>query len=197
MPLMNDVKILKANATDIDACIATQVIAFAADPFIRWLFPSATEYFRHFDPLARMYGGRAFENESAYRTVDADGCAMWLPPGVHPDEEGMGALMESVLPMERHADVFGFFEQLGAAHPTVEHWHLAVIGVDAHRQGEGYGSALLATSLAEVDRRHTAAYLESSNPKNIPLYRRFGFEVVGELQSGSSPVVYPMFRAAR
>jgi hypothetical protein len=36
--------------------------------------------------------------------------------------------------------------------------------------------------------------LESSNPKNISLYLRHGFEVIGEIQVGSSPVVTPMIR---
>jgi hypothetical protein len=56
---------------------------------------------------------------------------------------------------------------------------------------------MLAATLEVVDRAHMPAYLESSNPKNIPLYQRFGFEVQTELQFGSSPVVATMLRAAR
>jgi len=73
----------------------------------------------------------------------------------------------------------------------------AAIGVEPLSQGKGYGSALLKRGLEVCDRDHVAAYLEATNPANIPLYRRFGFEVVGEIQSGSSPVINPMFRAAR
>ena len=56
---------------------------------------------------------------------------------------------------------------------------------------------LLARSLEAVDAAHQAAYLESSNPRNVPLYERFGFQVVGTIQAGSSPPIYPMLRAAR
>lgn len=38
-------------------------------------------------------------------------------------------------------------------------------------------------------------YLESSNPANIPFYQRHGYEIIGEIQVGSSPVLTPMWRA--
>jgi hypothetical protein len=41
------------------------------------------------------------------------------------------------------------------------------------------------------------AYLESTNPKNIPLYERHGFEVLGTIQVGTSPAVCPMLRRPR
>jgi ribosomal protein S18 acetylase RimI-like enzyme len=51
--------------------------------------------------------------------------------------------------------------------------------------------------LKRVDAEHVPAYLESSNPRNISLYRRHGFEVVTTIQLGSSPTVVPMVRPAR
>lgn len=52
-------------------------------------------------------------------------------------------------------------------------------------------------ALRRVDEDRLPAYLESSNPRNISLYERHGFEVVGEIQVGKSPVMTPMIRAAR
>jgi len=93
--------------------------------------------------------------------------------------------------------VFGLLEQVGAGHPGMPPWYLPAIGVGPTRQGLGYGSALLAASLKEVDRTHDTAYLESSNPRNVPLYERFGFRVVGTIQSGSSPTIIRMLRSPR
>jgi len=42
-----------------------------------------------------------------------------------------------------------------------------------------------------------AAYLESSNPRNISLYLRHGFEILGTIQVGDSPTVTPMLRRPR
>jgi hypothetical protein len=47
------------------------------------------------------------------------------------------------------------------------------------------------------DRDHMLAYLESSNPKNIPLYERHGFELLGTIQVGTSPPIFPMLRTPR
>jgi hypothetical protein len=39
--------------------------------------------------------------------------------------------------------------------------------------------------------------LESSNPRNITLYQRHGFEILGTIQIGSSPTLVPMLRPPR
>jgi GNAT superfamily N-acetyltransferase len=93
--------------------------------------------------------------------------------------------------------VFGVLEQMDAYHPAEPHWYLPMIGVDPARQGKGYGSALLKHALARCDRDDKLAYLESSNPKNIPLYKRHGFELLGTIRVGSSPPLFPMVRKPR
>jgi hypothetical protein len=55
----------------------------------------------------------------------------------------------------------------------------------------------MAYALARCDRDHAPAYLESSNPRNIPFYSRHGFEPLGAIQVGSSPTVVPMLRGPR
>jgi ribosomal protein S18 acetylase RimI-like enzyme len=88
------------------------------------------------------------------------------------------------------------FEQMGQYHPDEPHWYLPLIGVDPAQQGKGYGSALLKHAFRLCDEDGTSAYLESSNPENIPLYRRHGFEVLGTIQVGSAPPITPMLRRA-
>jgi GNAT superfamily N-acetyltransferase len=61
-------------------------------------------------------------------------------------------------------------------------------------QCKGYGSVLMDHGVSVCDNQNIAAYLESTNPANIPLYERFGFEVVGEIQVGASPVITRMLR---
>ena len=72
-----------------------------------------------------------------------------------------------------------------------------MIGVDPSRQGQGLGSALLKAGLQRCDEEGLPAYLESSSPKNVPLYERHGFEVIGLIKPGDHPGLIPMYRPAR
>jgi ribosomal protein S18 acetylase RimI-like enzyme len=189
--------VLPASPEDRDRSSAALVAAFVSDPLTRWMFPDAEQYLRVFPQLLHSFGGSAFDLGTAHRTDDFAGAALWIPPGESVDEAALGTLMQDELAPDRLGTVFEFLVQVGAAHPEGEHWYLPVIGVDPLRQGTGYGSLLLATSLAEVDRQGATAYLESSNAANIPLYEKFGFEILSEIQSGDSPAVWPMFRPAR
>ena len=82
-------------------------------------------------------------------------------------------------------------------HPEEPHWYLAMVGVDAAHQGQGLGSKLIQAGLERCDRDGTIAYLESSNPANLPLYERHGFEVLKEIRIADAPPIYPMLRRAR
>lgn len=186
-----------ATPPDYDRSIAALVTAFVADPFIRWMFPDAKQYLYYFPRVLKYFAGRAFEHGSAHRSADFKAAALWLPPGVAPDEEALLAVLQEGVAPELQAEVLAVLEQVGASHPPVTHWYLPAIGVEPMCQGQGYGSALLARGVEVCDAGHVAAYLEATNPANIPLYERFGFEVVGEIQAGSSPAITPMLRAAR
>jgi ribosomal protein S18 acetylase RimI-like enzyme len=144
--------------------------------------------------LTRAFGGAAFAHGSAFCTGNHEGVALWLPPGVSPDEEAMVSLVEDSLDETRRQEMFTVFEQMAQFHPTEPHWYLPLIGVDPVHQGTGVGSALLRHVTERFDREGAVAYLESSNPRNIPLYERHGFKQVGQIQAGSSPVMVAMVR---
>ena len=72
-----------------------------------------------------------------------------------------------------------------------------MIGVGPAKQGKGCGSALLKHALEGCDCDNRLAYLESSNPQNIPLYERHGFEVLDTISVRSSPPLFPMLRKPR
>ena len=177
--------------------IDTIVLGFAADPIVRWLFPEPQEFLTTFPTLTRLFGGRAFEHNSAYKTDGYTGAALWLPPDIHPDEEGLTSLFDDKFSGVMLEDIFSLFEQMDKFHPDEPCWHLAFIAVDPAQQGNGLGSALLEHTLASCDKDHKLAYLESTNPANLPLYLRYGFEVIGDIQTGASPPMFPMIREPR
>jgi predicted N-acetyltransferase YhbS len=76
------------------------------------------------------------------------------------------------------------------ARPAGQFWYLAQIGVST--PGRGVGSALLGRRLASIE---GPAYLESSNLRNVPLYQRFGFDVIEEISlPEDGPTLWTMLR---
>jgi ribosomal protein S18 acetylase RimI-like enzyme len=145
----------------------------------------------------REFGGASFQHGTALVSADLRAAALWLPPGVQPDSEALEAVFRDTANRENLADLLATFEKMEQAHPPRSHWYLAMIGVEPHAQGQGLGAALMRHGVARCDRKGELAYLETSNPRNVPLYQRFGFEVTGEFQVGSAPLMTSMLRQPR
>jgi ribosomal protein S18 acetylase RimI-like enzyme len=172
----------------------TLTSAFSSDPVARWIFPDPQQYRASFPLFAQAYGGRAFKHRTAFSLADYHAAALWLPPGANPDEEAMVSLFQQAAAKDTLPQLFSILEQMGTYHPTEPHWYLPLLGVKPDMQGRGLGSALLRHALQQCDHARVPAYLESSNPRNIPLYERHGFRVLGTIQSGNSPELIPMLR---
>jgi GNAT superfamily N-acetyltransferase len=173
--------------------------AFLDDPVASHLIPG---------PRRRPAGLRTFFSilmshevlpfGGAYTTEDLAGAAMWMPPG-KPATSGPAALA-SLVPMipyvaGRHLGrTLRGLALVDAIHPKEPHWYLATLGTEPDRQGHGVGSALLAPVLARCDHDGARAYLESSKERNIPFYRRHGFEVTREVRLPGGPPLWMMWR---
>ena len=186
-----------ASARDREAVLDVLVRAFRADPVVRWVFPDAETYRESFRAFAAAFGGRAFDYRSAFYAGEMRGAALWLPPGVGPDEEALVPQLERDVPADRLDHLYTLLGEMGRYHPEEPHWYLPLIGVDPSHQDLGYGSALLRHVTERLDRAGRVAYLESTNPLNLPLYERHGFEVRGMITVGACPPVYPMVRQPR
>jgi ribosomal protein S18 acetylase RimI-like enzyme len=193
---MSELEVLIADVSEESALVAIITAAFITDPMARWSFPDAPTYLAVMPDVVRAFGGAAFTAGSAFH-VTGRAAALWLPPGVEPDAERLAALVAAHAPPHVVADSTGLFEQMAQFHPTEPHWYLPLIGVDPMAQNQGHGSKLLRALLSRADRDGVSAYLESSNPRNIPLYERHGFEALGTIQVGSSPPLVPMLRRSR
>lgn len=187
------------SAAEADQQAVTTVItlAFATDPMARWSMPDSVRYMAEMPSVVRAFGGNGYAHGSVHVVDPGRGAAMWLPPGVSPDIETLVGLVEANTPPGRLPDIMAVFEAMDTYHPKEPHWYLPLIGIDPAWQGQGIGSALMRHALAQADTDGLPAYLESSSPRNVPLYERLGFEVLGAIQVGSSPTLVPMLRRPR
>lgn len=189
--------VLAAEPGHADRVLGVLTLAFAADPPTRWLFPESDEYLRHFPIFARALGGAALPRRTALATRDHAGVALWLAPDAAPDEEALARLIEEGVAPQKQADMAAVVEEMVRCHPEEPHWYLPLIGVEPARQGRGLGAVLLRAALQRVDAEGLPAYLESTNPRNRPLYEQHGFAPIGEIKIGSCPPIVPMLRRAR
>lgn len=179
-----------------ERAVATLVLAFAADPIIRWFLPHPERYLTFFPQAAQLVGEAAFGAGTAEATEADSGAALWVPPGSSTNDEAVGDLITRSTDAERHPATFAFLELMGIHHPTEPHWYLPFIGVEPTSQGRGLGSRLLAHGLARADEDGLPSYLEASSPRNRALYERHGFVVTAEIQVADSPPLWPMHRPA-
>jgi GNAT superfamily N-acetyltransferase len=183
-----------APAADEARAVATMTMAFSSDPVVRWVLPDADQYLTYWPPFVRAFAGGAFAHGTADSVDECGGVAMWLPPGVGPDEAVVGEVLAEAVSTAAQAEVFALLGQMEEFHPTGPHWYLPLIGVDVTKLGLGFGSTLLRYALKRCDRNRLPAYLEATSHLNRALYARHGFDEIGVIQAGGSPPMWPMLR---
>ncbi len=187
-----------------EAALLGEVLAdaFAEDPVFAWLIPPQlrgrdNRLRTFFTSMSRGYLRRG---KPCYLTGDASAAALWAAPGAW-------AMPLSQMILEAAPSGLAFRRRLLRALRTqlqIErlhagqsppHWYLGYLGTRRDRQGQGLGTQMLREVLAGLDADGVPAYLESSNERNLPLYERNGFRVVGELQAlGHGPTIWRMWR---
>jgi GNAT superfamily N-acetyltransferase len=193
---MNAILPLTGVAARADA-IDTLTAAFVADFAARMLYPDDADYVVHFPGFIVALGSRAFEQGVVDHDPDGLATALWLPPGVWPDESAVGAHLEATIPPARLAPLAAGMEAQGALHPAAPHWYLPWIGVRPEAAGQGIGSALLRRGLARADAEGMPAYLEATNRRNAALYARHGFLPIAVVEAPGYPEIIAMWRPGK
>jgi ribosomal protein S18 acetylase RimI-like enzyme len=73
-----------------------------------------------------------------------------------------------------------FAEKEHKAATSSDHYYIMTVGVLPERQGIGVGKKLMTKALEIVDAHNMPCYLETQSKNNVPIYQRFGFEVVSD-----------------
>lgn len=187
-----------ATDDDVESVAATLAAAFAAYPWTAWTV-AADDHVRRVRDLQALYlRGVGLPQGRVHVTTDRDGAAVWLPPTLRPPEdEAFGAAVAAAHGDRLPAAVAA--EQALAPHrPEAPHWTLATLGVRPEAGGRGLGTALVRVGLDALDAAGDAAWLETSDPRNVRLYERLGFATAFQVDlPDGGPRVWGMRRPPR
>ncbi len=179
---MSQPRVTQAIPADRARVVETVAAAFVADPAFRFFFPDDATY----DSQASTFAGYLFDRRVRLGTVwvveGGASVAMWDAPSTVEDEAT--SPLELVLPTDVMRRLDTYHGTISAALPTAPGWYLGILATHPDHAGRRWGRSVMAPGL---DRARTAglpAYLETTNPHNLDLYRRAGWEALDTVMVG-------------
>lgn len=184
--------------------VDTLAAAFYDDPVVAHVLPDP-ELRRRWLPAGMEFHLRTTEGRGQVSSVaDSAGVAALFGPGTYPIPLGatLRALYRAIrarkagrVPLRSVARLLRLILVFEKHHLREPHWYVLTVGVRPDRQGQGLSRKTLQPMFDRADRDGVPCYLESSNPANIPIYQKFGFEVLRELRVWTDgPPVWLMVR---
>lgn len=193
-----------AITADLDAIGQTLAHGFEHDPLWGWAFEEA-EPERKLAALGTVF---SFFCEGALdlgwvRVTDGvEAVALWIPPGApelsQADEKRLPTVIADVCGPESGPRVHAMLDAFERNHPhEPPHFYLSLLATHPDHAGHGHGMGLVADCLAEIDAGDppAPAFLESSNPANVPRYERLGFRPDREVELVDGLTGTQMWRA--
>lgn len=179
----------KVKRRDIKKAVEVLTKAFNTDPLTQFLFPNdevrqkqSPHYFNFIISYGLKFG------EVYAPSPEIEGLAIWYLS----DKYEMNMMKQlraggmrlffklkketisRMLPLGR------FSGNMHRKYGHFRHWYLSPIGVDPDYQGKGLGSLLIRSMLSRIDDEKLPCLLETQNPTNVEIYKRFGFDVVAK-----------------
>jgi len=169
-------EITVATADDRARVVTSLIAAFPKDPVLRYLFPEEESHAQY----AGAFFGHLFDKRVQMGTIwtieRGASTAIWEPP-----TSGNGSPDDSLaaqLPADAFARVRAYDQAVHAALPSSPFWYLGVLGTHPDSAGRRWGHAVMAAGLSRAAADGLPALLETSNPANVEMYRRAGWQVV-------------------
>ena len=91
---MLPIEVRSASESEQKAVVDVITLSFSIDPMARWALSDPATYVSVMPQFVQAFGGNGFAHGTVHCLDRALAAAMWLPPGVHPDAEGMMGLVE-------------------------------------------------------------------------------------------------------
>jgi len=196
---------VRATSADVEEVARTLSDAFAVDPLMNWMLrPDAKRDAVRLGLFRTWVSDEGFKAGRIDRPACGGAAAIWMPFEWLGPTPFLAELRG--LPAMLHATGLARFPRLSAIrrdmdvhHPKDRrHAYLWFLGVAPAAQGRGVGSALLRAANARLDAEGLPAYLETTTPRNVALYRRHGYEVMSEHKArADAPPMWSMWREPR
>jgi GNAT superfamily N-acetyltransferase len=187
-----------ATLDDVPAVTACLASAFYDDPLWgQWMSPDEARRAERLSMLMRFFATGGVRHPWTRMTDGAEAVAVWMPEMTPEAEAAFGPLLEQVFG-PRAEEVHALFDLFDDHHPEKEpHYYLSLWATHRDHAGHGFGTALIHDNLARIDAERMPAYLESTNPENLPRYEGLGFRRRDEFGPVDGPVITTMWREAR
>ena len=194
-----DHPVLACVAEDGPTVAKTLAAAFQDDPVMRFILPDPDTRRARMPRIFALLFEDDQANGACYRTADGQAATLWQAPG----SAGFSwpEKIRALLPWWRATGsgllrALAYSDASDANRPAEPHWYLHVAGCAPAARGRGCGRAVIRAGLDRADHDGVAAYLETSNPKNLGYYGSLGFAVTHEWRVGKTLVSCSMRRPA-
>ncbi|MCI0689873.1 MAG: GNAT family N-acetyltransferase [Sporichthyaceae bacterium] len=175
--------------------VDTVVAAFEADPAFRFFFPDDLTYWQQASAFTGYVFDQRIRHGSIWLVEGGAAVALWDLPSTEiaagSDAAGVagavgvpGAVADQP-PQPGPNLPPGPLERLQAYHdavhqllPTDPHWYLGIFASHPEHKGKRWGRIAMDAGLREAAATGLPAYLETTNPGNVALYRKAGWEIV-------------------
>jgi GNAT superfamily N-acetyltransferase len=170
-----------AGPTDLPGLAVTFAAAFSDDAMFRWSLPDATPVMLQdvFRAILAPYA----EFGVLWQVGGSDAGAAWLPPALAGRFAEIDQSVRAAINPETGdggARYAALLDWLAAHVPAEPCWFLDLVAVAPAAQGRGLGRTLVAHGLARARADGCPAFLETANPRTLPLYQSLGFQITGE-----------------
>jgi len=180
--MQNELLVERVDPSELNIVARVLAEAYTEDPILVWAMPrtatrldDATLFFEFY--LQRMLP----HSWDVIATADRSAIVV-----MRLMRQGDSASPDSVrhLPtlVRTKSPVNDFFQWIETLRPKVDHLYLEFMVCLPSQHSKGIGSLLLGSRLTEADREGLPVWAYSSNPRNLPFYRRLGFEIGEELR---------------
>ncbi|WP_027661501.1 GNAT family N-acetyltransferase [Salinispora fenicalii] len=173
-------EITVARPEDRERVVGSLVAAFEKDPLLRCYFPDEATY----PEYATVFFGYLFDKQVHQQTIwmveRGASVAIWQSPGAEGEE--LDGVLATQLPADALTRFDAFHRAMDAAMPAEPFWYLSVLGTHPESMGRRWGHAVMAVGLRHAAAAGLPAILETSNPDNVEMYRRAGWEVASTFE---------------